>query len=142
LNRLVYPRKGKAFNPKNTNEDPKAIPKRIDNSLFLDNSMPVNNAEITTHTSATGNDMNQFIYPGTISTIGIIPVKTKSQVAMTPIAVAKEKKGIPLEQFLNQSLISPATCCLVNQNKERTVEKAFQLTKRIYSKLREHHKLI
>jgi len=54
LNRLVYPRKGKAFNPKNTNEDPKAIPKRIDNSLFLDNSMPVNNAEITTHTSATG----------------------------------------------------------------------------------------
>jgi hypothetical protein len=29
-------------------------------------------------------------------------------------------------------LISPATCCLVNQDKERTVEKAFQLTQNLY----------
>jgi len=51
-------------------------------------------------------------------------------------------KGIPKEQILNQSLISPATCCLVNQDKERTVEKAFQLTQRLSETLREHYKLI
>ncbi|CCK79197.1 uroporphyrinogen decarboxylase/cobalamine-independent methonine synthase family protein [Desulfobacula toluolica] len=51
-------------------------------------------------------------------------------------------KGVPLDQILNQSLISPATCCLVNQDKEKTVEKAFQLTKRLSENLREHHKLI
>jgi len=51
-------------------------------------------------------------------------------------------KGIPLEQILNQSLISPATCCLVNQDKEKTVEKAFRMTNILSVNLREQHKLI
>jgi hypothetical protein len=51
-------------------------------------------------------------------------------------------KGITLEQILNQSLISPATCCLVNQDKERTVEKAFQLTQTLSETLREQYKLL
>jgi hypothetical protein len=52
------------------------------------------------------------------------------------------KKGIPIEQILNQSLISPATCCLVNQDKERTVEKAFQLTQKLSENLREQYRLL
>ncbi len=52
------------------------------------------------------------------------------------------KNGVPLDQILSQSLISPATCCLINQDKEKTVEKAFQLTQRLSENLREHHKLI
>jgi len=55
---------------------------------------------------------------------------------------ALDKKGIPLHQILEQSLISPATCCLVNQDKEKTVEKAFQLTNALSENLREHYKLI
>lgn len=52
------------------------------------------------------------------------------------------EKGVPLEQILNQSLISPATCCLVNQDKEATVEKAFRLTQELSKNLREQYKLI
>ncbi len=51
-------------------------------------------------------------------------------------------RGIPMEQILNQSLISPATCCLVNQDKERTVEKAFQLTQKLSEDLREQYRLL
>ena len=55
---------------------------------------------------------------------------------------ALAQKGIPMEQILNQSLISPATCCLVNQDKERTVEKAFQLTQKLSENLREQYRLL
>ncbi|MCP3871570.1 MAG: hypothetical protein GY699_00225 [Desulfobacteraceae bacterium] len=55
---------------------------------------------------------------------------------------ALAKKGIPIEQILSQSLISPATCCLVNQDKEKTVEKAFQLTQNLSENLREQYRLI
>lgn len=53
-----------------------------------------------------------------------------------------DRKGIPLDQILEQSMISPATCCLVNQDREKTVEKAFQLTNALSEDLREHYKLI
>ena len=53
-----------------------------------------------------------------------------------------DRKGIPLDQILEQSMISPATCCLVNQDREKTVEKAFQLTNALSENLREHYKLI
>ncbi|MCK5350238.1 MAG: hypothetical protein KAJ25_12655 [Desulfobacula sp.] len=55
---------------------------------------------------------------------------------------ALDRKGIPLDQILEQSMISPATCCLVNQDREKTVEKAFQLTNALSENLREHYKLI
>ena len=53
-----------------------------------------------------------------------------------------DRKGIPLDQILEQSMISPATCCMVNQDREKTVEKAFQLTNALSENLREHYKLI
>lgn len=34
-------------------------------------------------------------------------------------------KGIDREQLIARSMLSPATCCLVNPDKERTVERAF-----------------
>ncbi len=34
-------------------------------------------------------------------------------------------KGVDREQLIARSMISPATCCLVNPDKERTVERAF-----------------
>ena len=51
------------------------------------------------------------------------------------------KKGIPMDQILSQSLLSPATCCLVNQDKEKTVEKAFRLTKELSLLFREQYNL-
>jgi len=53
-----------------------------------------------------------------------------------------EKKGIPTDQLINGSLLSPATCCLVNSDREKTVEKAFRLTKQLSQNLREHYRLI
>jgi hypothetical protein len=40
-------------------------------------------------------------------------------------------KGIDREQLIAQSMLSPATCCLVNPDKERTVERAFATVKQM-----------
>ncbi len=46
------------------------------------------------------------------------------------------EKGIDLDFLLSRSLISPATCCLVNPDGEKTVEKAFEATKEVSGVLR------
>ena len=51
------------------------------------------------------------------------------------------KKGIDRDQLLAQSLISPATCCLVNPDIEKTVEKGFETTRRLSARLREKYRL-
>ena len=49
--------------------------------------------------------------------------------------------GIDQEQLLSQSLLSPATCCLINKDKDKTVNKAFELLKNLSHELREEYKL-
>jgi len=51
------------------------------------------------------------------------------------------KKEIDLEFLLSRSLLSPATCCLVNPDTEKTVEKAFEMVKDLSARLREKYKL-
>ncbi len=51
------------------------------------------------------------------------------------------KKGIEKEYLLSKSLISPATCCLVNPDGDKTVEKAFKVVREISRRLREKYKL-
>ncbi|BBO75612.1 hypothetical protein DSCW_30290 [Desulfosarcina widdelii] len=46
------------------------------------------------------------------------------------------RKGIDKEQMIANSLLSPATCCLVNPDKERTVERAFTAVKQMSDRLR------
>ncbi|MEI6127148.1 MAG: hypothetical protein WCQ99_11410 [Pseudomonadota bacterium] len=46
------------------------------------------------------------------------------------------KSGIDRDLLVSQSMLSPATCCLVNADRERTVEKAFALTKELSARLR------
>ncbi len=41
------------------------------------------------------------------------------------------RNGIDRELLLAKSLLSPATCCLVNPDKEKTVEKAFQMIQKL-----------
>jgi len=50
-------------------------------------------------------------------------------------------RGIDWEQLISSSLLSPATCCLVNPDGTRTVEQAFQQIKALSLRLREKHKL-
>ncbi len=46
------------------------------------------------------------------------------------------KKGIDTGFLLERSLLSPATCCLVNPDREKTVEKAFETIKLLSEELR------
>jgi hypothetical protein len=50
-------------------------------------------------------------------------------------------EGIDREYLLSRSMLSPATCCLVNPDGERTVEKAFRMTQDLSSRLREKNGL-
>ncbi len=49
------------------------------------------------------------------------------------------KKGIDIQHMLTKSMLSPATCCLVNPDKEKTVEKAFDNVNKLSEKLREKY---
>ena len=48
-------------------------------------------------------------------------------------------KGIDREFLISRSLISPATCCLVNPDGEKTVEKAFRIVKELSRLLKEQY---
>jgi hypothetical protein len=57
------------------------------------------------------------------------------------IWAALDRKGIDREFLLSRSMLSPATCCLVNPDGDRTVEKAFETTIKLSQRLREKMKL-
>ncbi len=52
------------------------------------------------------------------------------------------KRGIDMKLLLEKSLLSPATCCLVNPDREKTVEKAFETIKLLSGELREKYLLV
>ena len=52
-----------------------------------------------------------------------------------------DRKGIDRAFLLSRSMLSPATCCLVNPDGEKTVEKAFRTVKELSLRLREKNKL-
>lgn len=54
---------------------------------------------------------------------------------------ALDKKGIDRDFLFSRSLLSPATCCLVNPDGDRTVEKAFAVVKALSEDLREAYRL-
>jgi hypothetical protein len=51
------------------------------------------------------------------------------------------RKGIDLQYLLTRSMLSPATCCLVNPDREATVEKAFSMTKILSERLSQKYHL-
>jgi len=51
------------------------------------------------------------------------------------------EKGIDFDLLLSRSLLSPATCCLVNPDRDQTVEKAFNQIRRISRMMREQYRL-
>ena len=48
-------------------------------------------------------------------------------------------KGIDRDRLIARSMLSPATCCLVNPDKELTVERAFAAVNRISERLRDQY---
>ena len=51
-------------------------------------------------------------------------------------------KGIDRDQMMARSMLSPATCCLVNPDKELTVDRAFSSVKQMSDRLREKYQLM
>lgn len=106
------------------------------------------NAEIF---AACSTSIKKFLNKGGVLVWGIVPtgIETFEKENLDLLAFklkgiwnALEKKGIGIDQIISRSMLSPATCCLVNQDKEKTVEKAFLLTKRLSQNLREHYGLV
>lgn len=52
-----------------------------------------------------------------------------------------DRRGIDRDYLLSRSMLSPATCCLVNPDGTATVEKAFQLTRALSQRLRDRFAL-
>ena len=50
-----------------------------------------------------------------------------------------DKKGIDRDFLMSRSMLSPATCCLVNPDIEQTVEKAFTVVQELSTRLRERN---
>jgi hypothetical protein len=94
--------------------------------------------------------IKKFLDRGGILVWGIVPTGfetfSEENIALLTFRLetiwkALDKKGIPMDQIMKQGLISPATCCLVNEDGHNTVEKAFRATKELSGNLREKYKL-
>ncbi|MBW1980757.1 MAG: hypothetical protein JRJ12_06010 [Deltaproteobacteria bacterium] len=60
---------------------------------------------------------------------------------MTDIWSSLEGKGIDRDFLFSRSMLSPATCCLVNPDGEKTVEKAFAVIRELSARLRKEFNL-
>ena len=67
---------------------------------------------------------------------------TSLEKRLEEMCLSLQKKGIDLELLLSQSMLSPATSCLVNPDGEKTVEKAFKIIRRLSERLREKYSLL
>jgi hypothetical protein len=93
-----------------------------------------------------GDSIMRYLKRGGILVWGIVPTGFEDFSKSNIAALAKQlegiwnhlaRKGIDLDMMLRQSLLSPATCCLVNPDRELTVEKAFTMINELSHFLRE-----
>jgi len=100
--------------------------------------------------SSYGDSILRYLKRGGILVWGIVPTGFEDFSNSNIAALGKQlesiwdhltRKGIDLDMMLRQSLLSPATCCLVNPDKEKTVEKAFAMITELSQFLREKYRL-
>lgn len=97
-----------------------------------------------------GNSIKRFLDRGGVIVWGIVPANTEPFDKETietlieqleTIWTALAAKGIDRDFLISRSQLSPATCCLVNDDKEKTVEKAFGLVNEMSTRLRDRYKV-
>jgi hypothetical protein len=90
--------------------------------------------------------IKRFLARGGVLVWGFVPTGFENFEKETADALAAQlkhvwetlaKKGVDLEELLAKSMLSPATCCLVNPDKEKTVEKAFKMVRMLSQRLKE-----
>jgi len=96
------------------------------------------------------NSIKRFLQRGGVIVWGIVPTNFEPFEEENNSSLEKRleeiwqilgHKGIDQDFLLSRSLLSPATCCLVNPDKEKTVEKAFKMISLLSERLREKYKL-
>ena len=94
--------------------------------------------------------IKRFLDRGGVIAWGIVPTNFEPFEAETTDTLSNQlesvwgiltKKGIDKELLLSRSLISPATCCLVNPDGEKTVEAAFKVVQDLSGRLRDKYNL-
>jgi hypothetical protein len=94
--------------------------------------------------------LREFFNRGGIISWGIVPTYTEllDQETIDSLIERLEsfwkglsQKGVDRERLFRQSLLAPATCNLMNPDRERTVEKAFEMLKELSEKIREKYGL-
>jgi predicted nucleotide-binding protein (sugar kinase/HSP70/actin superfamily) len=94
--------------------------------------------------------LREFINKGGIISWGIVPTYTEilEQESIDSLQDRLEtfwedlaRKGVDRGKLLRQSLLAPATCNLMNVDKEKSVEKAFEVLKNLSMKIREKYGL-
>ena len=103
------------------------------------------NAEVF---SSYSGSIKRFLDRGGIISWGIVPTnvepfeKESIQTLIDQLEAvwsALAAKGIDRDFMISRSQLSPATCCLVNDDKEKTVEKAFDLVNEMSTLLRDRY---
>ncbi|WP_372682238.1 hypothetical protein [Desulfosarcina sp.] len=103
------------------------------------------NAEVFASYAAS---IRKFLDRGGVIVWGIVPTgfETFAQEEIPSLIQRLENvwrilwsKGIDREQMFAKSMLSPATCCLINPDKERTVERAFKAVNQMAIQLRDNY---
>jgi len=99
---------------------------------------------------AYGKSIRTFLDRGGIIIWGIVPTNFEPfekedldslEKRLAGLWTSLANEGIDREFLLSRSMLSPATCCLVNPDGEKTVEKAFKTIQELSLRLREKNKL-
>lgn len=105
------------------------------------------NGEVFSSYSAS---IRRFLDRGGVISWGIVPTNFEPfesesigslETRITALWDILDHKGIDRDFLISKSLLSPATCCLVNPDGEKTVEKAFQVVRNLSRRLRERYGL-
>lgn len=105
------------------------------------------NAEVF---SSYSKSIKNFLDRGGVLIWGIVPTNFEPfekestdslEMILENVWSALSKKGIDRDLLMAQSLLSPATCCLVNPDKEKTVEKAFSQINEFSRRIRKKYGL-
>ena len=103
------------------------------------------NAEVI---ASYGGSVRRFLDRGGVIVWGIVPTNVEPfekecldslEARLETVWSTLQKSGVDRELLLSRSLLSPATCCLVNPDREKTVEKAFEAVRRLSEGMREKH---
>lgn len=94
--------------------------------------------------------IRRFLDRGGVLVWGLVPTnfepfgqedQASLEARLTDIWDTLDRSGIDRDWLLSRSLLSPATCCLVNPDGEKTVDRAFDLVRRMSASLRQRFNL-